>query len=76
MATKKILTDLSVDGRVGIGIVPSTSEFMDNLDKKLIDSAFTEDTKPLLRPGYEYDPEVARNTIKEELICKLDEEMQ
>lgn len=58
------------------GTVPSTSEFMDNLDKKLIDSAFTEDTKPLLRAGYKYDPEVAGNTVKEELICKLDEEMQ
>lgn len=56
------------------GDPPSLNTFMSNLDRKLNDPAFLNDTEPLVRPGWGFDPAMARNIVAANLIYKLDRE--
>ena len=53
------------------GLQISRAEFEANLDKKLSDSGFTDDTKPLLAPGVLWSVEEAGRFVLEELISRL-----
>lgn len=49
----------------------SKAEFLENLGKKMLDPEFLGDTTGLLRPKITWDPAVAYNFIKTELIEKI-----
>lgn len=49
----------------------SKAEFLENLGKKMLDPEFLGDTTGLLRPKITWDPTVAYNFIKTELIEKI-----
>lgn len=47
-----------------VGQAPSPSQFLSNLDDKMADPEFQRDVTGLLRPGIEYDRELAYQTVK------------
>lgn len=47
------------------------AEFLDNLDKKMLEADFLGDTKGLLRPQINYNPGFAYNIVKTNLIDKI-----
>ncbi|MCK4465277.1 MAG: nucleotidyl transferase AbiEii/AbiGii toxin family protein [Bacteroidales bacterium] len=50
---------------------PTRKQFLINLEQKITDSEFLNDTVYLLRPTEKYDPEVAFEIVKKELIEKM-----
>ena len=50
---------------------PTRKPFLINLEQKITDSEFLNDTVFLLRPTEKYDPEVAFELVKKELIEKM-----
>ena len=50
---------------------PTRKQFLINLEQKIIDSEFLNDTVFLLRPTEKYDPEVTFELVKKELIEKM-----
>ncbi len=51
---------------------PTRKEFLLNLEQKMTDSVFLGDTTAILRPGINYVPEKAFETVVEKLISKID----
>jgi len=51
--------------------LPTRKQYLLNLDEKLDDPDFTGDMHALLRPGVEYDPLIALELIKAELIERI-----
>jgi predicted nucleotidyltransferase component of viral defense system len=51
--------------------LPTQKEFILNMEEKMNDREFTNDIHVILRPGVEYDNEVAYELIKTELLDKL-----
>jgi predicted nucleotidyltransferase component of viral defense system len=52
-------------------VIPDTKTFLNNLNKKMHNSDFTGDTLGLLRPGTVYDPNLAYETVKNQMILKF-----
>jgi predicted nucleotidyltransferase component of viral defense system len=52
-------------------VTASRAEFEANLADKLTDDVFLEDLQFLLPAGTEYDPRIAANLVREELIARL-----
>lgn len=50
---------------------PTYKQFIMNMEEKMQDRDFLTDSKPLLRPGIEFDPVKAYEIVKERLIDKL-----
>ena len=50
---------------------PTQRQFLLNIEEKLYDSEFLGDTKALFRTDEEYNPHVAWELIKKELILKI-----
>lgn len=50
---------------------PTKKQFLLNLEEKMKDSDFLGDIKALIRPDEIYDPHIAYEMIKNELIDKL-----
>lgn len=46
-------------------------DFLENLDKKLVSSDFLRDTQALLLPSVSYNPRVAAQMVRNQLISKL-----
>jgi predicted nucleotidyltransferase component of viral defense system len=54
------------------GLVPSKKEYLENLEAKMQDDDFYNDTYKLLRSRLQYDPAVAFNLVKLDLIDKME----
>ena len=50
---------------------PTYKQFVNNMEAKMIDEEFLGDTMGLLRPERNFDPIVAYQLVKEELIDRL-----
>lgn len=50
---------------------PSQKEFLMNLEQKMSDPVFLGDTEAILRPGTDYNPELAFEHVRENLISRL-----
>ncbi len=50
---------------------PSSNEFIINMDEKIFNPEFLGDTVALLRPGHNYDPRIAYEHVKQELIYRI-----
>ncbi|MBK7027790.1 MAG: nucleotidyl transferase AbiEii/AbiGii toxin family protein [Bacteroidales bacterium] len=53
------------------GQSPSSNMFINNLDEKMKDKEFSSDMHAILRPGIDYNPLVACELVKHELIEKI-----
>ena len=51
--------------------LPTQKEFLLNMEEKMKDKEFMTDIQVVLRPGVEYDNEVAYDFIKGELINRI-----
>lgn len=54
------------------GEIPTKKEFLLNIDHKMKDVDFLNDTKPILRPSIAYQPSEAYAHVKEQLLDNLD----
>ena len=55
--------------------LPTYKEFVLNMDGKLQDEEFLTDTEMILGPQVEYDPQVAWEKVKAELVERLNPEV-
>ena len=55
--------------------LPTYKEFLLNMDGKLQDEEFLTDTEMILGPQVEYDPQVAWEKVKAELVERLNPEV-
>lgn len=57
--------------KFSVDIPPSQRAFMMNMEAKMHDSEFLGDTTALLRPDVPYDPQIAYELVKKELIERI-----
>jgi hypothetical protein len=50
---------------------PTYKEFVMNMEEKMQNLEFLGDTAGLLRPGLAFEPQVAWEKVKEEIVAKL-----
>ncbi len=53
--------------------IPTEREFLLNMDEKMKDESFLNDTRPILRPSIDFSPTQAYERVKERLLSRLDE---
>lgn len=51
--------------------IPSSKEYILNVEKKLTSNEFTGDIYSLLRPGVKYDAKIAYDTVREKILEKI-----
>lgn len=51
--------------------VPSYKEFCRNMEEKMKDDEFLKDVRPLLRPNFEFNPQLAYQKVYDNLIVKM-----
>jgi len=56
---------------LSVGRAPSMKEYIDNLEAKMKVSQFLQDMDGIVRPGFNYDPFAAFETVKEIFISNL-----
>ncbi len=71
MDTAKVLTCYKEYMKFVVDKQPTQKEFLLNMEEKMKDKEFTGDIQIILRPGIEYDNEVAYLFIKKELLEKI-----
>lgn len=71
MDTAKVLTCYKEYMKFVVEKPPTQKEFLLNMEEKMKDKEFTGDIQIILRPGIEYDNEVACLFIKKELLEKI-----
>ena len=54
-----------------VGNPPSSKEYLQNMELKMQDEEFINDMNGLLRPSENYDPRIAYELVKEEILEKL-----
>ncbi|MBQ8516544.1 MAG: nucleotidyl transferase AbiEii/AbiGii toxin family protein [Akkermansia sp.] len=71
-STEAILTSFCRYMETSAGYVPSSKEFMLNMEEKMQSSDFLSDTRPILLPGINYSPEQAFEAVQLTLIEHID----
>lgn len=54
-----------------VGKAPTAIQFTQNMEAKLLDKEFLGDTVALLRPAEPYDPRIAWELVRDELVCRI-----
>lgn len=69
--SNKIIASYKEYMKFAVGKWPTKKQFLINIDQKIADSEFLNDTKYILRPTEKYDPDFAYELVKKELIEKM-----
>jgi len=69
--SEKIITSYQKYMKFVVGKGPTKKQFLLNLNQKITDPEFLNDTKYILRPTEKYNPEFACELVKKELIEKM-----
>ncbi len=70
--TDAILTTFCRYTEASAGYIPSSKEFLMNMEEKMQSPDFLADTRPILLPGINYSPEQAWEQVKNALIGQID----
>lgn len=71
MNTRQLIHCYNEYMKFSVGNAPAQKLFLMNMEEKMKDKEFTDDIHVILRPGIEYNNEIAYKIIKTELLEKL-----
>lgn len=71
-STEAILTAFCRYMEASAGYIPSSKEFLLNMEEKMQSSDFLSDTRPILLPGINYSPMTAWEQVQKTLIEQID----